>query len=219
MSYGTSNLCDESWWHHAAGHERQLVPKVGVRADVCMVIYLKYMFGVTGMSRIVLWFMLSFLKSYPRQGCFDDLNARGVHHGDRWIRRLVHRGIDHLYLRMHEIGMDHAFHPNNHNCFGLPFQFERVARDGESAHCQSMCSVMRTTYNTWDCSPSSHVGRCRQGGGVFSTSVFSRGWGVFLTSVLAGRVNTAFPQKSNVALNASLPQASYPCGNFSDTVL
>ena len=33
MPYGTSNLYDESWWHHAAGHERQLIPKVGIRAD------------------------------------------------------------------------------------------------------------------------------------------------------------------------------------------
>ena len=36
------------------------------------------------MSRIVLWFTLSFLKCNPKPGCFDDLNPRGVHRGDRW---------------------------------------------------------------------------------------------------------------------------------------
>ena len=114
MPYGASNLYDESWWHRAAGHECQLIPKVSVRADVCEVIYLKYMFGVTGMPRIVLWFALSFFRRYPKQGCFDDLNPRGVHYGERWIQKLVRRGIDHLYIHMHEISMDHTFHPNNH---------------------------------------------------------------------------------------------------------
>ena len=92
---------------------QQLIPKVGVRAEVCEAIYLKYMFGVVGMSRIVLWSWLSFLNVYPKQGCFDDPNPRGVRYGDPWIRTLVNNGIDHLYLHMCEICMDHVFHPNN----------------------------------------------------------------------------------------------------------
>ena len=75
---------------------------------------MKYMFGVVGMSRIILSFTLSLLEGYPKQGCFDDLNPRGVRYSDRWIRMLVYRVIDHLYLHMCEICMDHVFHPNNH---------------------------------------------------------------------------------------------------------
>ena len=64
---------------------------------------MKYMAGVPGMSRVVLFLVLAFFKRYPKAGTFDDIVPKGVRLGDRRARQLVRLGVDHLYENMREI--------------------------------------------------------------------------------------------------------------------
>ena len=69
-------VADEEWWVRAAGGKLSVMPKVGFNPTVCEAVYLKYMDRVPGLSRDVLWLVLSYFKRCPRQGAFDDISAK-----------------------------------------------------------------------------------------------------------------------------------------------
>ena len=52
-------VADEAWWVQAAGGKLSVIPKVGFNPTVCEAVYLKYMDNVPGLSREVLWLVLS----------------------------------------------------------------------------------------------------------------------------------------------------------------
>ena len=102
-----------AWWVLMAGGKLAVKPKVGFSPDVCEMIYLKYMYGTHNMTRLTLWFVLSFLKQYPKVYNYDSLSPTVRRYGDRFVRESVHRGISFLFHSMQEISMEHALHPNN----------------------------------------------------------------------------------------------------------
>ena len=107
-------VADEAWWVQAAGGKLSVIPKVGFNPTVCEAVYLKYMDNVPGLSREVLWLVLSYFKRGPRQGAYDDISPRQRKYGDRWARHLIHCGVQHLVRAMVEISPEHLLHPSNH---------------------------------------------------------------------------------------------------------
>ena len=57
-------VADEAWWVQAAGGKLSVIPKVGFNPTVCEAVYLKYMDNVPGLSREVLWLVLSYFKHF-----------------------------------------------------------------------------------------------------------------------------------------------------------
>ena len=106
------SFLNSAWWEKEAGGQSYVLTKVGFCAVVCESVYLKYMHGVRGMSRTVLWYTLAFLKQYPKQGNFDSLGPRSPHLrcGDSQARPNVLRGIKFLFRHMHEISMCYGEH-------------------------------------------------------------------------------------------------------------
>lgn len=130
------------WWNRMAGGKTYVKVKVGFRADVCELIYQKYMYGVTGMSRVVLWYTLAYLKQYPKRGNYDSLGPRdpALRYGDTTVYLKVRKGMWCLFRTMEEISMDHAKHPNNHiphfpvHCLGSIDTFPIFVHRGRSRY-------------------------------------------------------------------------------------